>query len=82
MEESREIHWSIQIGPESNPLQLYSGSDKYIQGITFDRASEELWIEVGDIVQEAVIKTITNKKKCTEAKWLSEKAVQVAEKTR
>ena len=34
--------------------------------------SEELWMEVRDIVQEAVIKTIPKKKKCIKAKWLSE----------
>ena len=42
--------------------------------------SEELWIEVRDIVQEAVIKTILKKKKCKKAKWLSEKALKIAEK--
>ena len=36
---------------------------------------EELWTEVHDIIQEAVIKTIPKKKKCREAKWLSEKAL-------
>ena len=39
---------------------------------------EELWMEVHDIVQEAVIKTISKKKKCKEAKWLSEEALQTA----
>ena len=43
---------------------------------------EELWTEVGDIVQEAVIKTIPMKKKCKRAKWLSEETLQVAEKRR
>ena len=43
---------------------------------------EELWTEVSDIVQEAVIKTIPKKKKCKKAKWLSEKALQIAEKRR
>ena len=42
--------------------------------------SEELWTEVCDIVQEAVIKTICKKKKCRKAKRLSEEALQVAEK--
>ena len=41
---------------------------------------EELWTEVSDIVQEAVIKTITTKKKCKTAKWLPEEALQMAEK--
>ena len=36
-----------------------------------DRVPEELWMEVHDTVQEAVIKTITKKKKCEKAKWLS-----------
>ena len=39
---------------------------------------EELWIEVHDIVQEAVIKTIPKKKKCKKAKWLSEEGLQIA----
>ena len=47
-----------------------------------DRVTEELWMEVHDIVQEAVIKTIPKKKKCKKAKWLSEEALQVAEKRR
>ena len=38
--------------------------------------------ELGDIVQEAVIKTILKKKKCKKANWLSEKALQIAEKRR
>ena len=38
---------------------------------------EELWMEVCDIVQEAVIKTIPKKKKCKKAKWLSEEALQI-----
>ena len=42
----------------------------------------ELCTEVCDIVQEAVIKTIPNKKKCKKAKWLSEEALQIAEKRR
>ena len=45
-----------------------------------DREPEELWTEVHDIVQEAVIKTIPKKKKCKKAKWLSEETLQIAEK--
>ena len=45
-----------------------------------DRVPEELWTEVHDIVQEAVIKTIPKKKKCKKAKWLPEEALQIAEK--
>ena len=47
-----------------------------------DRVPEELWTEVQDIVQEAVIKTIPKKNKCKKAKWLSDKALQIAEKRR
>ena len=43
---------------------------------------EELWVEVCDIVQEAVIKTMSQKKKCKKAKWLSEEALQIAVKRR
>ena len=46
------------------------------------RVPEELWTEVCDIVQEARIKTIPKKKKCKKAKWLSEKALQIAVKRR
>ena len=47
-----------------------------------DRVPEELWTEVYNIVQEAVIKTISKKKKCKKAKWLSEEALQTAVKRR
>ena len=47
-----------------------------------DREPEELWMEVHDIVQEAVIKTIPKKKKCKKAKWLSAEALQIAAKRR
>ena len=43
---------------------------------------DELWTEVCNVVQEAVIKTISKKKKCKKAKWLSEEALQIAEKRR
>ena len=61
--------------------------------VLIDRVPEELWMEVRDIVQEAVIKTIPKKKKCKKkrkrkrkkcknAKWLPEEALQIAEKRR
>ena len=46
------------------------------------RVPGELWMEVHDIVQEAVIKTIPKKKKCKKPKWLSVEALQIAEKRR
>ena len=47
-----------------------------------DRVPDELWMEVRDIVQETGIKTIPMEKKCQKAKWLSEEALQIAEKRR
>ena len=47
-----------------------------------DRVTEERWTEVHDTVQEAGIKIIPKKKKCKKAKWLSEEALQIAEKRR
>ena len=47
-----------------------------------DKVPEELCMEVHDIVQEAVIKTIIKKKKCKKAKWLSKEALQIAMKRR
>ena len=47
-----------------------------------DRLPDELWMEVGNIVQETGIKTVPNKKKCKKAKWLSEEALQIAVKRR
>ena len=47
-----------------------------------DRVTDELWMEVCDILQETGIKTIPKKKKCKKAKWLSEEALQIAEKRR
>ena len=47
-----------------------------------DRVPDELWTEVGDIVQEAVIKTTPKKKTGKKAKWLSEDTLQIAEKRR
>ena len=47
-----------------------------------DRVPDELWMEVHDIVQETGIKTLPMKKKCKNAKWLSEAALQIAVKRR
>ena len=44
-----------------------------------DTVPEELWTEVHDIVQKAVIKTIPRRKKCKKAKWLSDEVLQIAE---
>ena len=47
-----------------------------------DRVPKELWTGVCNIVQEVVTKTIPKKKRCRKAKWLSEEALQIAEKRR
>ena len=47
-----------------------------------DRVLEELWMEVHNIVQEVVTKTIPKKKKCKKAKWLLEEVLQIDEKRR
>ena len=47
-----------------------------------DRVPEKLWMEVHDIVQESVIKTIPKRKKYKKAEWLSEEALQIAERRR
>ena len=47
-----------------------------------DRVPEELWTEVRDLVQEAVIKTIPMEEKSKKAIWLSEEVLQIAEKRR
>ena len=79
-EERKQNHQAIQVWPKSNPLWLYSGNDRQIQGIRSDTVPEKLWMEVHDIVQETGIKTILKEKKCKKAKWLSEEALQIAEK--
>ena len=47
-----------------------------------DKVHDELWMEVHDTVRETGFKTIPKKKKCKKAKWLSEEALQIAEKRR
>ena len=48
--------------------------------IISDRVPEDLWVEVYDTVQEAVIRTIPKKKKCKKVKWLSEEDLRIAER--
>ena len=47
-----------------------------------DRVPDELWTEVHDIVHDTAVKTIFKKKKCKKGKWLSEEALQIAERRR
>ena len=57
-------------------------TNRFKRFVLIDKVPEELWAEVHDIVQEAVIKTIPKKKKCKKAKQLSGEALQIAEKRR
>ena len=61
------IQWKLEIDSKR-----FKGLDM------IDRVPKELWMEVHDTVQEAVIKSIPKKKKCKKAKWLSEEALQIA----
>ena len=56
--------------------------DRFKELHLIGRVLDELWMEVHDIVHETGIKTIPKKKKCKKAKWLSEKALQIAVKRR
>ena len=74
---SRPFRYDLNQIPYNYTVEVtnrFKGSD------LTDRVPEELWTEVRDIVQEAVIKTIPKKKKCKKAKWLSEEALQIVEK--
>ena len=74
---TRPFRYDLNQIPYDYPVEVtnrYKGLD------LIDRVPEELWMEVCDIVQEAVIKTIPEKKKCKKAKWLSEEALQIVEK--
>ena len=59
------------------------GVSKRFKGLDLiDKVPEEIWMEVHNAIEEAVTKTITKKKKCKKAKWLSEKALQILEERR
>ena len=55
-------------------------TDRFKELDLIDRVPEELWAEVCNMVQQVVTKTIPKKKKQKKAKWLSEEALQIAEK--
>ena len=83
VEESRENDYTIQEYLNQIPYDYTMEVTNRFKGLDLiDRVSEELWTEVCDIVQEAVIKTITKNKKLQKAKWLSEEVLQIAEKRR
>ena len=75
----RPFRYSLNQIPNDYTVELrnrFKGLD------LIDRVPEELWMEIYDIVQQAVIKTIPKKNKCKKAKWLSEEALQTATKRR
>ena len=66
---------------KSNPYNYTEKVTNRFKGLDLiDRMPEERWTEAHDIVQEVVIKTIPKKKKRKKAKWLSDEALQIAEK--
>ena len=67
----RPFSYDLNQIPYDRPVQVM---DRFKGLDLVDRVPEQLWIEVGDIVQEVVTKTIPKKKKCKNAKWLSEEA--------
>ena len=79
-----------KIGKPTRPFRYDLNQDSYdytvkvtnrFKGLDLiDRVPKELWMEVHNIVQKAVIKTIPKKMKCKRAKWLSEEALQIVEK--
>ena len=77
-----ENHQTIQVYDLNQiPFDYIVKVTKRFKGLDLiDRVPDELWMEVHDIVQEAVIKIIPKKKKCKKAKWLSQEALQIVEK--
>ena len=96
MEGSMKIPLKTRIKPQYDPRKTTSpfrydlnqipydytveATNRFKELDLIDRVPEELWMEVCDTVQEAGIKTIPREKKCKKAKWLSEEALQIAEK--
>ena len=81
IEESRENHRPFRYDLNQSLYYYTVEVTNRSKGLDLkDKVPKELWTEVHDIVQEAVIKTISKKKKCKKANWLSEEAFQIAEK--
>ena len=76
---TRPFRYDINQIPSDYTVEVTNG----FKGLgLIERAPEELWMEARDTVQEVATKTIPKKKKCKKAKWLSEEALQIAEKRR
>ena len=76
---SRPFRYDLNLIPCDYTVEV---TDRFKGLYLIDRVPEELWMEVPNIVQETVIKSIPKKKTCKQAKWLSEEALQIAEKRR
>ena len=76
---ARPFRYNLNQIPYGNTVEVrnrFEGLD------LIDRVPEELWTDVGDMVQETGIKTIPVEKKCKKAKWLSGEALQIDVKRR
>ena len=79
MKTSRPLRYDLNQIPDDYTVEVTNRC----KGLDLvERVTEELWVEVCNIVQEILIKTIPKKKKCKMAKWLSKEALQIAEKRR
>ena len=74
---TRSFRYDLNQTPDSYTVEV---TNRIKELDLIDRVPEELWTEICNIVQEAVIKKIPRKKKYKKAKWLSEEALQIAEK--
>ena len=76
---TRPFRYDINQIPYDHTVEV---TNRFKELALIDRVPEELWMEVCDTVQEAVIKIIPKKKKCKKAKWLSNEDLQIALKKR
>ena len=76
---SRPFRYDLNLIPFDYTVEV---TDRFKGLYLIDRVPEELWTEVPNTVQEAVIETVPKKKKCKKRKWLSEEGLQIAEKRR
>ena len=75
--------WPLRYGLNENPYDYTVEVTNIFKGLDLvDRMTEEQWMDVRNIIQEVVIKIVPKKNKCKKAKWLSEEALQIAEKRR
>ena len=76
---TRPFRYDLNQIPDTYTVEMMNR----IKGLDLvDRVLEELWVEVHVIAQEVMTKTMPKEKKCKKAKWLSEEALQIAEKRR